>query len=353
MPHQALEPGFFGANLVRAVGLLCYEMEGTKAWKSPSTSRRHKFGKEGQEIRSPVEDIRDKAIIGPKEVASLNFIRHPCKFAFRRHYRTGLRSHIVEVLLPEQLSRERKGVIRNGVKIFPKPKPLRILRLFRAKFFSLKDALTEIHTVKVVESYLAPLYMAMSEEFLVHYRVSGKFHIMLCGLQLYLPGEILNPWSPVEEDPLAFLTHSLALSMGLPSESFAKLLSSARSHLKEFVKRIKQMMRHAGYIPDLAGVGNLILTEAGRVCLVDINNISKVSFGPNIPLDDRGYPVCDKSIAALAALEHKWLGKAPYTNDPIYKEFLTPSRVARVRELEKAFYQRGGNLSSSLSPSPE
>jgi hypothetical protein len=91
-------------------------------------------------------------------------------------------------------------------------------------------------------------------------------------------------------------------------------------------------------VPDLAGVGNLLLTPEGEVKLVDINNISKVSFGSAIPIDDKGYPVCDKSIQALALLEQKILVKAIDKKDAVYKAFFEPQRMMRVKALEDKFH---------------
>jgi hypothetical protein len=91
-------------------------------------------------------------------------------------------------------------------------------------------------------------------------------------------------------------------------------------------------------VPDLAGVGNLLLTPEGKVKLVDINNISKVSFGSGIPIDDKGYPVCDKSIQALSLLEQKILAKAINKKDPVYKTFLESQRMRRVKALEDKFH---------------
>jgi hypothetical protein len=68
--------------------------------------------------------------------------------------------------------------------------------------------------------------------------------------------------------------------------------------LRIFIKRLKQMIAKIGHVPDLAGAWNLILTRPRNIKLVDINNISRVSFDPVINLDDKGYPICDKSIKA-------------------------------------------------------
>jgi len=91
-----------------------------------------------------------------------------------------------------------------------------------------------------------------------------------------------------------------------------------------FVLRLKGLISEAGYVPDLAGSGNLILTAAGLIKLVDINNVSRVSFDSSIPLDDRGYPVCDKSVEALSMLEKNLAGRPLDPEDKIYKVFSGP-----------------------------
>lgn len=91
-------------------------------------------------------------------------------------------------------------------------------------------------------------------------------------------------------------------------------------------------------IPDLAGVGNLLLTRAGEIKLVDINNISEVSPDTVVPLDDRGYPVCDKSIAVLFHLEQKLTGRSPQRDDPPYGRFLNPERIEKVKAAERRFH---------------
>ena len=99
-----------------------------------------------------------------------------------------------------------------------------------------------------------------------------------------------------------------------------KVLLRARS----FINRIKEMIIRMAYIPDLAGVGKLLLTPRGEIKLVDINNISGVTFGFNIDLDDKGYPVCDKSVEALSFLEEKLFGKEIDRGEPLDRTYLDP-----------------------------
>jgi hypothetical protein len=84
-------------------------------------------------------------------------------------------------------------------------------------------------------------------------------------------------------------------------------------------------------------VGNILLTPAGDVKLVDINNVSKVSFESNIEVDDKGYPVCDTSIKALSLLEKKVLERSIDMKETIYHTFLDTQRMKEVRTLQERF----------------
>ena len=122
---------------------------------------------------------------------------------------------------------------------------------------------------------------------------------------------------------------------------------------ENFIGKIKQMIMETNHVPDLAGVGNLFVTRSGDIKLVDINNISRFSFDSTIHLDDRGYPVCDKSIEALSLLEQKLLGKPLHSNDIIYKTFLDPIRMKEVQAIDKKFHRSiEPEMSSSESSSP-
>lgn len=285
------------------------------------------------------EDIRDKPSLTHQDVVALNFIRHVPRYVFRRHYRTGLRSHIMELLGKEDLEKERQGFVADGVRWFPRARPIKMLRIFRTRFPDLAGALQELRRVRIVLDYLAPDHVARSDEFLVSYDCMGKWDRVLCGLQEYVHGEVLDPWSPMSREHLAELFSRLhPYGDGIPGTLDA-LIRSALEQTERFVARIRQMILEAHHVPDLAGVGNLLMTAEGRIKLVDINNISGVSFGSGVPLDDRGYPVCDKSIEALALIERRLLGRTPEENDPIYGHFLNASRVREVRNLERKFHQ--------------
>ena len=284
------------------------------------------------------EDIRDKPFLNGQDILQLNFIRGPDRFVFRRHFRMGLRSHIMEILLPADVAKETAGVIADGVRCFPRARPIRMLRIFRTRFASLAQAESEMQTVKLAARYLAPGMMAMSDEFLVSYRTGGSYSPLLCGLQEYVAGEVLDPWSPLAPGHLLVMADQMPRPPGLdPAQWRSRWCSDLRSRAKAFVSRIRQMILQERHVPDLAGVGNIFATAAGGVKLIDINNISRVTFDHRIRLDDRGYPVCDKSIEALALLEKKLLARPPGKNDPIYRIFLDPVRMKDVKRIEEAF----------------
>jgi hypothetical protein len=285
------------------------------------------------------EDVREKASLNHQEVVGLNFVREPGTYFFRRHYKQGLRSHVLEVLQRDEVERERAGVVIGGVRWFPKAKPIKMLRIFRTKFNGLDEALEEVKRVKIIEKYLAPDHVAMSDEFLVDYMMDEKRDFILCGLQEAVEGEILDPWSPITREHLAELFSRMDRNATETSDmSTERLIKKARKSVNKFIEDVKRMILEANHVPDLAGVGNLLLTPEGEVKLVDINNISSVSFGPTIPVDDKGYPVCDKSIQALSLLEQKILATPINKEDAVYKTFLDPQRIRDVKVLEDRFH---------------
>ncbi len=222
------------------------------------------------------DDIRDRPYLTHEDVLGLNFIKVTCPFIFRRHHRTGLRSHILQVLRPRDVEAERNGVTLDGIAWFPKAQPLKMLRIFRAKFESLARAEEEIRKVKIIEAFLGHPYYARSEELLVHYGIKGSVDILLCGLQEVVEGEILDPWSPGEGDPLKPLFERFpppAHGQGPQDRR-----SNAKAHVREFIERTKKMILKVGHAPDLAGIGNLLLTREGLLKLVDINNVCLVRF---------------------------------------------------------------------------
>ena len=286
------------------------------------------------------EDVRDRPYLNHQDVVGLNFIRNPGIYHYRRHYRVGLRSHIMEVLDSGDIENETKGIITGGLRWYPRAKPQKMLRIFRIRFKSLVEAEEEIERVKIIQTYLAPDYLANTEEFLVDYIRQGKREILLCGLQEYVEGEVVEPWNYLDQDHLISLLYRMGLKKGKDSVRAAhQWILTVRKKTADFVKRIKRMILEADHVPDLAGAGNLLLTRSGDIKLVDINNISLVSFDPIIPIDDKGYPVCDKSIEALYLLEQKVLGRSAHAEDHIYKTFLDPERMSTVKKLQEAFHR--------------
>ena len=291
-------------------------------------------------------DIREKPYLHEEDLLALNFIRSPALYIYRRHYRHGLRSHIMEVLHPRDVQYESKGIVLRGVRSYPRATPRKVLRIFRIKFKTLEAAIDEVSRVRTVAAYLAPDHMAKSEEFLVTYVNQGKPTILLCGLQEYVQGEILDPWSPLDESHLISLRQDMGCQGSEPSALDAdEWLLGIRKKAGIFVGRVKTMIRQAHHVPDLAGVGNLILTRYGGIKLVDINNVSRVYFDSHVRGDDRGYPVCDKSIEALSLLERKLLQRAPSRRDPIYQTFLDRARMEEVKAKEETF-----QLATETSP---
>jgi hypothetical protein len=286
------------------------------------------------------QDIRDMPFIGHDDVIGLNFIRNPSPYVFRRHFRQGLRSHIMEVLRPAHIQKEADGTVIDGRRWYPRARPLKIFRIFRTRLKTLANALDEIGRVKILEHYLAPVFLAGSEEFVVDYAGPDGRDIMLCGFQEFVEGEILDPWSALDPSDLMATMYDRLHGDRVPSGAdMTRWIDDARAMAALFIVRIKQMITERKHLPDLAGVGNLVMVASGEIKLVDLNNISGVALGTEILLDDRGYPVCDKSIEALALLERNLLHRPVDTGEAIYRKFLDPGRMKEVKDLEAAFHR--------------
>jgi len=54
-------------------------------------------------------------------------------------------------------------------------------------------------------------------------------------------------------------------------------------------------------------------------------------------LDDKNYPVSDKSMQALYNLDTQVLGNDQAGNEELYRFFMHPQRIQAVREIEIAF----------------
>ena len=284
------------------------------------------------------EDVRDKLYLNQEDVLKLNFIRERGIYIYRRHYRQGLRSHILEVLSQEDVEKEKNGVIIDGAKWYPRAEPLKMLRIFRTRFNNLQEAEEEIERVKTIESYLGPENFAKSDEFLVDYELNGKREIILCGLQEFIQGAILDPWDQLDDSHLLSILRRISFETFEEAESIGdSWVREVRKNSETFIGKVKKMILEANHVPDLAGIGNLLLTPSGEIKLVDINNISRVSFESSISIDDRGYPVCDKSIESLSLLEQGLLQRPLPEDDTIYRTYLEPSRMEQVKALEKEF----------------
>ena len=284
------------------------------------------------------KDIRDIAFIDHTDVVGLNFIKPDCKYIFRRHFRQGLRSHILEILDPADIELEKSGTLINDTLHFPKARPKKVLRIFRTRFANADQALSEIQRVKITERILTPDFIARSIEILVEYHGPEKGTPLLCGLQEYIVGVIVDPWTQLKEATLLKVLYDSLKTLApndLPDHD--KWVAAVYKYGTQFIANVKRLMVEASHIPDLAGIGNVLITPSGRLKLVDINNISKVVLDDTIRVDDRNYPVCDKSIEALALMESKLLGRTIDYSEPIYSLFLTEERKRKVQEIEKQF----------------
>jgi len=281
-------------------------------------------------------DIRDQAHLSGSEVKKLNFIKGSKALVFRKYYRSGLRSHIFEVLLAKDVLKETQGEIIDGIRMFPRARPIKMFRILRNRFKSKEAIFQEIKKYHTLLKFLGPDFIALSEEFMADYTGMGKSQILLCGLQEYVEGQILDPWRLYGDHSLMDLLVSMPQK---DTKNQQQWVEKAKKNVEIFVKGIRKMITLAGYIPDLAGIGNLILTPGGDLKLVDINNIVEINTNETIPLDDKGYPSCDVSIEVLSILERDILQKdITLQEDPLYRFFLAPKRRERVKAIEKEFY---------------
>jgi hypothetical protein len=286
-----------------------------------------------------IKDIREKAHISHEDIIELNFIRNSGVYVFRKYHKQGLRSQIMELLDPGDVIKQNRGEIINGTLFFPWAMPLKMLRIFKIRFDSLTEVFEEIRKFKIIEKYLPSDCYAKSEEFIVDYMWNGNRDVILCGLQEYVAGEILNPWEITGLNQLDFFFAGISIKRrNTLKMSTDQLVIRFRKNVEKFIKSVKKMILEANYIPDFAGLENLLVTPGGDIKLVDINNVSRVSFGPDIRLDDKGYPACDKSIEAISILEQKLLDKPIDKTETLYKIFLDPLRMKDVSILEEKFH---------------
>ncbi|MFC1877808.1 hypothetical protein ACFL2E_11155, partial [Thermodesulfobacteriota bacterium] len=273
-------------------------------------------------------DIRDKPTLSHDDIVRLNFIKHPSRYFFRNHFREGLRSRLIQVLELSDVALETRGILQQDIRMFPIAQPVAMLRIFKNKFSSLRDIQKEIDNYKILRRWLSESHYAVSSEFMVDYTRGRDKSILLCGLQEYVHGEAIDPWH----------ANALLKIQGIVKGAHADTLKTALENLTSFVNCIKNIIMKTGAIPDLAGVGNLIMTPLGIVKLVDINNISRLSMDHHIPVDDKRYPVSDKSVQALFQIETRILEHPRDTADTLYRFFLDPKRMKEVRELETFFH---------------
>jgi len=284
-------------------------------------------------------DIRDRQTITHDDILGLNFIHSPSKYYFRGHFREGLRSRIMQVLDPEDVKKETRGILKDGIRQYPIARPLWMLRIFRKPFASIDDIADEIVNYKIIQDYLPAAYYAASSEFLVDYKKPGGREIVLCGLQEFIDGQSLDPWNPKILESVRTYYRSLSPPGCDNPEAFAeKNIEVLQQHTGAFIKHLKNMIRQSGRIPDLSGVGNILFTRSATIHLVDINNISNIATNEAIPIDDKGYPACDKSVEALSLFEKGVLGHPIDMQDELYRFFLAPDRMKRVREVERRFH---------------
>ena len=164
---------------------------------------------------------------------------------------------------------------------------------------------------------------------------------MLCGFQEYIEGDIIDPWTILDAESLLPVLYKTKKDRGITMPlSSDEWVADARKKGAQLIDRLKRMITHSGHIPDLAAVGNLIITANGEICLEDINNISAVYSDSTIPLDEKGYPVCDKSDEALSLMERKIVGRPINMEEKLYKQFLTSQRKNLVQEKVALFSEK-------------
>ena len=278
-------------------------------------------------------DIRDLKNVNHSDIVVLNFISPSPPYIFRKHFRQGLRSCILEVLDPVDVTFEKTGTIYKGVQSYPRAVPRNMLRIFRNRLKTFEEAWDQIERFKILSYYLAPNFLAHSYEFIVDYNGPQGFEPILCGLQEYIDGEILDPWTILSSEKLLQTLFETMKSKGKKvSLSRDDWINNTRKKGAQFVDRIKDMVTHSGYIPDLAGVGNLRITANGEIRLVDLNNVSPIPFNSSITLDEKGYPISDKSVESLSLIEEIVIGQPVNMSEHIYKHFLDDHRRALVEK---------------------
>jgi hypothetical protein len=130
-------------------------------------------------------------------------------------------------------------VIIDGAKWYPRAEPLKMLRIFRTRFKNLQEAEEEIQRVKTIESYLGPENFAKSDEFLVDYQLNGKRELILCGLQEFIQGAILDPWDQLDDSHLISILRRISFETFEEAESIAdQWVEQVRNKAETFIGKI-------------------------------------------------------------------------------------------------------------------
>jgi len=192
--------------------------------------------------------------------------------------------------------------------------PLFILRIFKRKL-DLKNVTEEKQKAEIIETYLGE-FCAYSHEFITPYKINNiEVPPLLCGLQEYVKGQDFDPWSKKDNPKILNLEKSIG-----------------------FLDNIKRLIVLERLIPDLAGIKNIRIDErSGILKLVDMNNINPLVFTDNIYLDDRSYPIIDKSVEALSLIEKILTGDLDRSY--LYPYFLNPERMKRVNQIDSEFHK--------------
>ncbi len=228
-------------------------------------------------------------------------------YHYQRHYLQGMRSHVIEVIPQQRWDDYTNGVVIDELRQWPKPVPVAMLRILKEEFAHIDDALAEARKTNLLQQHMDG-YVAKSLEFIAG--TQNDFY--LCGSQKYIKGEIFGPWG--------------AINLKIDSEK-----------TRGFVTTVKNMVIKTGYIPDLVGNGNIIVSENGSLTLVDINNIQKVGINHQIKLDNKLYPIVDLSIEALFRIE-QMIGSVDDWS--LYNHYRDPVRINEVTAIEKEWTEK-------------
>ncbi len=259
-------------------------------------------------------DIRDKQRLEHEDIIGLNFISDNAPYIFEFHYEQGLRSHIIRLLDPQDCRARDKGIEKDGIKTYPRPTPNYILRIYKSSIDP-EEAIGEIKKLNEIKKYMMES-VAHSDEFVVSYKKEEHYEPIFCGFQEYIEGEVVDPWFCI---PKTY------------GESFPKKTN-------KFINRVKDTIKNTGYIPDLAGIGNIIYNKDRGLVLTDINNINVVDYSDEIFLDNKGFPIIDTSVEALYNLETVVNGSAQ--PEKLYEHYLEENRKTKCMSIRKKWAKK-------------